>query len=183
MRGGGNTEGLGDSRTTPPEVWEVLLEAAGLALWTLDPASNEHATIPAAVRFDGTPEGGDGLGPLFWLGDVFLNPPFSAMLAWFTRAFHELDPGDRSGLRSLTLLAFADVGTRWHRRAVLGCDVFATWSGRVDFPIPGLPSGAPPAAPIVYYAGPNWKRWRDVLEGAGHLTHRGRRGLTPGHMR
>lgn len=175
MRGTGLVEDAGDHRTTPAIVWRLLLEAAGLERWTLDPASNPHSTIPASVTFDGTLEGGDGLGPLYWIGDSYLNPPFSRMLAWTLRALEELDPEGREGLRSLTFLAFASTGTRWHDVAVRGSDAFATWKRREDFPIPGLPSGQPPAAPIVFYSGPEVERWRDVLEGAGHLTHAGRR--------
>ena len=179
MRGTGKTDGLGDSRTTPPQVWRLLLAAAGLEQWTLDPFSNPHSSIPARVSFDGTPGGGDGLGPLYWLGDVFINPPFSKMLACVERAFLELDPpSGRPGLRSLTVLGFASPGTRWHRACVEGCDAFATWDHRVDFPLPGLPVSQPPAAPIVFYGGPDPVRWRRVIEAAGHLTHEGRRGRT-----
>ena len=176
VRGRGLVEGKGDNRTTPETVWRPLLIAAGLECWTLDPASNPHSTIPATVTFDGTLKGGDGLGPLYWMGDVYLNPPFSRMLAWAQRAIAELDPVGRLGLRSLTFLALASLGTRWHDLMVRGCDAFATWKRREDFPIPGLPSGTPPAAPIVYYGGPEVERWRDRLEGEGHLTHAGRRG-------
>jgi len=174
-RGIGLVGNDGDSRTTPPVVWRLLLAAAGLRTWTLDPASNPHSTIPARATFDGTVEGGDGIGPLHWIGDVYLNPPFSKMLVWSERALLELNPPGRRGLRSLTFLAFASPGTRWHDLMVRGSNAFVTWKRREDFPIPGLPSGQPPAAPIVFFAGPKVERWRDVLERAGHLTHAGRR--------
>ncbi|RDC61360.1 hypothetical protein HME9302_02582 [Alteripontixanthobacter maritimus] len=72
-----------DSRFTPPEFMDAIYDAFGQI--DLDPCANDLSTVKACRRIL-LSEGGDGLAAC-WNGRfVFVNPPFSAIVAWLEYA-------------------------------------------------------------------------------------------------
>lgn len=159
----------GDSRCTPPVIWRACLGAAGLAVcWDLDPASNPHSTVPASVRWQGLSGADDGL-LLPWAGDVWLNPPFSAMARWTSKALREARRA-----RSVTLLVPGDSSTAWWRSLARASAAWAVWPRREHFPLPGEQGrGSPGGGVHLFWLGPAPALWRAEMEIAGALTFPG----------
>ncbi len=183
MRGVGSTKvdeygvRLGDHRCTPLEIWEVALEAIGADKFDLDPASNEHATVPAHAVCTGPKIGGvDGL-TLQWSGNVWLNFPFSQPSPWVEKVQHEADrmlrPDDARHARSITVLGPGDSGVVWWRVMRGLCDARALWPKRVHFPLPGQMKGSAPGPVHLWYIGPRSNHWRRVFEAHGAATEAG----------
>ena len=176
---------LGDQRCTPPEIWQVALEALGAETFDLDPASNEHSTVPALIQCIGPKAGGvDGLGVEWW-GNVWLNFPFSEPGPWIAKTQREADRmlrpnGSREAelereypARSMTILGPGDSAVTWWRVMRQICDARAMWPKRTHFPLPGKPKGQPPGPVHLWYIGPRSNRWRRIFESHGVPTEAG----------
>ncbi len=82
---------LGDQRCTPPEIWQVALEAIGVTEFDLDPATNDHSTVPVHMQCFGPKVGGEDGLVLPWWGNVWLNFPFSDPPPWIAKVQREAD--------------------------------------------------------------------------------------------
>jgi hypothetical protein len=168
----------GDHRCTPTEIWQTALEAIDRNSFTLDPCWNPDSTVPTGLHYDGTLPGGamyDGIGgsgsdglTMPWIGDVWVNPPFSAMKAWVAKVELEYYRA-----RSITFLGPGDTSVGWWHHMARMCDAWAPWSRRVHFPIEGQPKGSPTGGVHLFYCGPQATRWRRAFEAAGHPTFAG----------
>lgn len=177
---------LGDHRCTPPEIWQVALEALGVDTFDLDPAANEHSTVPAHAHCTGPKAGGaDGL-ELEWWGDVFINFPFSEPNPWAAKIHREAERmlrpvlwsdeaefPDKRPPRSMTILGPGDSAVTWWRAMRQVCDAWAMWPKRAHFPLPGQAKGSPPGPVHLWYIGPRSNRWRRIFESHGVPTEAG----------
>ncbi len=157
----------GDHRCTPRRIWVAARHAAGIERWDLDPASNAESSIPADVAWFGEGDDDNGL-VLDWWGNVWLNPPFSAMDVWTDRSISQL-----ALVTSLTFLGPGDTSTMWWRKWKANCDAWAGWKGREHFPMPDNPKGGAPGPTHLFYVGPRASRWRRVMEHVGCVTYPG----------
>lgn len=164
----GKPGGKGDHRCTPPEIWIAARAAIGIKQWDLDPATNKHATVPAATRWMGRSPEDDGL-LLPWFGHVWLNPPFSKLGIWTQKFMQEARRAT-----SLTFLGPGDSSTAWWQALARGCDSWAAWPRRQHFPIPDHPKGSPPGPVHLFYIGPRSTRWRQVMTHVGCEAFPGR---------
>lgn len=168
---------VGDHRCTPPEIFEAALRAIGRTEFDLDAATNEHSRVPAKVKFMGPHAkdkehrvdalAADWSIPAHGLGipDVWLNFPWSDPSTWVAKVLRE-----RDRVRSLTVLASADLSTPWHRRLTKQCDAWCGWPVRAHFPLPNHRQGSPPGPVQLWYFGAQVRRWRMVMEREGCLT-------------
>jgi len=169
---------LGDHRCTPPEIWQVALEAINADSFGLDAATNSFATVPAAQRCTGPRAGGvDGL-LVDWFGDVWLNFPFSEPNPWVAKVHREadrmlaLEPGGEPP-RSITVLGPGDSAVTWWRAMRSLCDARAMWPKRAHFPRPDQLKGSAPGPVHLWYIGPRSTRWRSIMESHGVPTEAG----------
>lgn len=157
----------GDHRGTPPAIWSVVLDALARDRFDMDPATNPWSSVPARSQCYGTDpawavlEGveiprhrrgsyRDGL-QAHWLGDVWLNPPFSDAMPWARKyayecQIHGLHAG-RLGLESICALVPGDNSTAWWRTMEAAADLVIPWPRREHFELPGgAPKGSAPMA-------------------------------------
>jgi len=164
----GKRGAAGDSRCTPPEIWEPALKAARLTEWDLDPASNSFSTIPCKKKWYGVKN--DGLS-LPWVGNIWINPPFSSISPWVEKALDEVASGE---IETLTMLTSGDAGTSWWKSLARSADVWCPWHKRHHFPTPNQHKGSPggvinlfffdlrPVKRVLY--------WEKVMRSVGNLT-------------
>lgn len=160
MRGQQRAGRPGDHRCTPAVIYEAALEALGITVWDLDPASNPNSTVPAILElYEG------GLEEP-WGGHVWVNPPFSDINPWVEKVFdNEWD--------SLTFLGPHDLSTKWARRMTSGCNAWAAWPRRVHFPVPGQPKGSPPAGIALWYFGSKCEIWLERMRAKRCIAYPG----------
>lgn len=116
---------------TKPELWRPLSDAVGG--FDLDPAAGTESEKIADDRY--TPED-DGLAQP-WYGDVWLNPPFDAKIAWFKCLVSQYEDGD---VTSAIALAPVDTSTEWFQRWFSRADVLGWLEGRDWYEAPASPS-------------------------------------------
>lgn len=151
--------GVGDERCTPEAIWRLALAALDIDRFSLDPATNAFATLPAVTRWT---KADDGLMRSWW-GDTWLNFPFSVPYPWVVKVQQERL---RSSVRTITVLSPGDTGNTWWPALWGGAQAWAAWPQREHFPLPGEPTGSPAGAPHLWlFLGPETPRpvaWRWV---------------------
>ena len=123
------------SRNTPGEVLSVVRRFDAIRL---DPCSNRHSIVRAAVEWFGPPDGVDGLrtpwkgvgGP----GIVYWNCPWHHMLDWGAKAHREWIGSD---VESIGWSHF-DPSTEWCQFMLGRCTAAALWRKRINHPCGGV---------------------------------------------
>ncbi|QZP37097.1 phage N-6-adenine-methyltransferase [Halobaculum magnesiiphilum] len=113
-----------DEWSTPPEFVRPLAEAVGG--FDLDAAAGAERSPIADEAFT---EDDDGLAQP-WHGDVWLNPPYSAMDEWTPKVVSELQ---RPAVDSICYLVKGDSSTDWWQDAVEHAEAVAMLDSRLAF--------------------------------------------------
>jgi len=104
--------------------------AQALGMFDLDPCSNPRSHVQARVRY-ALPQNGLQLP---WMGRVFLNPPYSDVLPWATRAVEHTPPG------TVVALVKLDPTTKWWAKFMELRGVnWAPFKHRIKFERPDKP--------------------------------------------
>ncbi len=140
-----------DSLCTPRFIWEPLFE-----LWpkhgiVCDPCSNEHAEVPAKIRYTEQSMPSGLWAP--WGTTTYQNHPYSDNMPWIDKACDEMRIGTVS---ELVILCMSATSTWWWNKAMLkpkrNPRVICT--NRIPFNGPGgvpLASGARFDTSLIYY--------------------------------
>ena len=154
-------------------------------MFDLDPATNEHATVPARHHCTGPKVGGEDGRVIQWFGHVWLNFPFSESNLWAAKVLKEAErmfeivdvfesvPPATLAPRTMTVLGPGDQSVAWWRALRSACDARAMWPRREHFPVPGQLKGSPPGPVGLFFFGPRSNYWRRVLEAHGIPTEAG----------
>ena len=154
------------SRNTPASVLCVVRRFDAIRL---DPCSNRHSIVKAAVEWFGPPDGVDGLrtpwkgvgGP----GVVFANAPWCEMDRWGTKAAYEWAVNSVESI----LWSHFDPSADWCQSLLRYCTAAALWSGRVNHPCGGvLDKNGSKFPNAAWYFGPRLKHFKNVFE--AHAT-------------
>jgi phage N-6-adenine-methyltransferase len=166
MNGGLNVRGCSgdDEWHTPPEV--IALVRAVLGSIDLDPASNVAAQrVIRAKRFYTKADSGLGRA---WRGRVFLNPPYSAVIAAFVdKLLHEYETGRVS---AAILLTNNSTDAVWFHRAAAAADALCFTLGRIAFCKWNGEVGAPPQGQALFYFGPDRSRFIQTFARLGIIV-------------
>ena len=132
MNEGMNAQGPGnDEYETPKWLFEALDAEFG---FTLDAAAS-HTNALCRVCF--TKES-DGLMQTWGGHNVYVNPPYSDIVAWVTKALEERDP-----CRVIVMLLPSRTGTEWFQRLLrAGVDI-RFFRKRIRFCLNGVPEQSP----------------------------------------
>lgn len=153
-----------DEHNTP----KFLIDAARAIMGgiDLDPMSNPIAnqTVRAHRIFT---KADDGLTKP-WLGRIWLNPPFSLADRAVPRLIASYESGD---VFEAVLLLKSAVETK--RYQLLYPYPFCEFNKRVNYVALGNKSGSP-FATTLFYLGPNFPRFRQIMSGYGRV-HLGQR--------
>jgi len=128
----------------------------------LDPCSNEHSHIQARCR---VAPPADGLC-VEWFGRTFVNPPYSAPLAWARKAVAS------RGAATTAMLVKLDPTTRWWEALIDGGGQVHLFRHRLRFESPadsrGMVANFPSALVIVGDTAP-WDALVADLFGSAHV--------------
>jgi len=113
-----------DEWSSPRELVEPLDEAIGG--FDLDPCSGAENSPFAAEVYT---EDDDGLEQT-WFGDVWVNPPYSAMKQWTQKAVKE---SNREAVSSILYLCKGDSSTDWWQDAIQEANLVGTVGHRLKF--------------------------------------------------
>jgi site-specific DNA-methyltransferase (adenine-specific) len=143
-----------DNWRTPQNVVDVVRKAFGGPI-DLDPCGGWYSLVGAGKQYL-LSKGQDGLA-LPWVGNVFVNPPFSTSKHWVAKAVSEAATDV-----DLILLLPARVDTKaFHEKIARSVDLIAFWKGRITFV--GAPASAP--FPVMFcYWGTHPRRFSAAFE-------------------
>lgn len=117
-----------DDWCTPHVVANLLREHFFGGKFDLDPCSNAGSILPARAEYR-LDRGQNGLH-LPWVGDVFVNPPFSLLREFAAKAAAEHKAGRTN---EIILLMASRTDTRaWHE-SVATASAVCFWRGRMTF--------------------------------------------------
>jgi len=166
MNGGMNVRGRSgdDEWHTPPEV--IALVRAVLGRIDLDPASNAEAQrIVRAKRFYAKID--NGLDHP-WHGRVFLNPPYSAVIAAFvSKLLHEYQA---SRVSAAILLTNNSTDAVWFHQAMAVAEALCFTRGRIPFCKATGEVGAPPQGQALFYFGADRLRFIETFARLGTVV-------------
>jgi phage N-6-adenine-methyltransferase len=149
---------------TPANIVALVREVLGGI--DLDPASNAEAQrIVRAKRFYS--KGDNGLDRA-WRGRVFLNPPYSAVIAAFVdKLLHEYRAGRVS---AAILLTNNSTDAAWFHQAAAAADALCFTLGRIAFCKSTGEVGAPPQGQALFYYGPDRSRFIQTFARHGTIV-------------
>jgi ParB family chromosome partitioning protein len=162
---------VGDEWGTPPEIIRLIKKLWGVI--DTDPASNETAQnrIEAKLYFTKHDNGLDRQ----WLGNVFLNPPYSRGLTgkFVNKLLEELASGNTT---AAILLVNNCADTAWFRKAARAAAVICFPQGRIKFLKPdGNKLGSPPRGQALLYFGPDPQGFKQAFRHLGLVGRLARR--------
>lgn len=166
MNGGENVRGRSgdDEWHTPAEI--IALVRAVLGGIDLDPASNAAAQrIVRARRFYSKAD--NGLDQP-WDGRVFLNPPYSAVIAAFVgKLLHEYRA---NRITAAILLTNNSTDAKWFHQAMAAAEAVCFTLGRIAFCKWNGERGAPPQGQALFYFGRDRSRFIQSFARLGSIV-------------
>lgn len=168
LQNGGSTEGNDhDENSTPRELWLPALEEWGLKAFTLDPATNEHSSVPAQYKFTKQ----DDALKRCWAVEpdllLWMNPPFSMNEEFSHKFVQELEAGH---IDEAIVLNKADSRTAWHQRYLTRCQAVCRVFGSVKFEAPnGEKRAGSTFAVDLFYFGKNVDYFYRAYESVGMI--------------
>lgn len=167
------TSSNSDEHNTPSYLVEAAREVLGAI--DLDPMSNDLAneTINATNYYT---KKEDGLSKE-WLGNVWLNPPFSLSKLAIPKLINSYELGD---IAQAVLLVKSDVSTQKYK--LLYPYPFCELNRRVKFVAPDNNNQGSPFPVVMFYLGKNYCMWNKTMSKYGKV-HPGNRLFTRLAMR
>jgi ParB family chromosome partitioning protein len=152
----------GDEWHTPPKVLDLARELMGEI--DLDPASS--ATAQQVIRaYNYYDKEHDGLQRI-WLGRVWLNPPYSNPAPFTDRA---IDMYQRHKIDECLILVNNATETRWFQDLLCRYPA-CVLNRRISFWHPGRQGKSPRQGQVIFYLGPNVKRFCTVFQDKGVIV-------------